>query len=312
MPCFDAFVAHVVPSIVFAWIFLKECPTSHQEALIEGKNYEQLKSDWAAQDKPENLTMIVRQQLVHDPQKFLPNSDCPGEYTIVRHNREERIGINAVGSEFGCIVVVGQMNWPHHCDRIVNGRVIAPVHLPDAEIVDGSAAAAAEATGGSEGMRLLEIEGLRIRHTQAARRKALRADKEAITRRWRDYSQRQLGQLCRQRLCEAYGGGATKPTRVRAGPFCRGWINITHGPVIRRHGRTGGHAGLRLQRTDLCGHVQRLNAWMHGTDVFIHADSHDMSHWILVALLSDGLYGGVGGVRGQGWLILPGSDAPVE
>eukprot|EP00662_Eupelagonemidae_sp_cell21_P046116 gene46116-25917_t len=28
---FDAFVAHVVPSIVFAWIFLKECPASHQE-----------------------------------------------------------------------------------------------------------------------------------------------------------------------------------------------------------------------------------------------------------------------------------------
>eukprot|EP00662_Eupelagonemidae_sp_cell21_P033429 gene33429-65921_t len=39
------------------------------------KSYEQLKSDWAAQDKSEKLTMMVQQHLVHDPQNFLPNSD---------------------------------------------------------------------------------------------------------------------------------------------------------------------------------------------------------------------------------------------
>eukprot|EP01065_Artemidia_motanka_P038914 TRINITY_DN47752_c0_g1_i1.p1 TRINITY_DN47752_c0_g1~~TRINITY_DN47752_c0_g1_i1.p1 ORF type:complete len:562 (+),score=190.16 TRINITY_DN47752_c0_g1_i1:146-1687(+) len=258
---FKSYVDSLVPNLLLTWIFLKEGPKSamdvldmpYEEAMkayplyavtlesfLTAEQLSTVRRDWKGQDKPADLMRVVGDSVQQSPQQFIPQSETQMEFTVHRPNREEKVGLNAVGSDAGVFIV---------------------------EIVPGSAAANAVVSGGGPrglkaGMRVLEVAGEPVKSTadigtavvtsdgcprmvfkvkvaeSCARlhrinkvQAALLAEKVSITRNWLQFLCDKDGKIQRRRLLDAYNARATVPTEVNV--VCKGWIAALHGPCVR-------------------------------------------------------------------------------
>eukprot|EP00756_Hemistasia_phaeocysticola_P012655 Hpha_TRINITY_DN15221_c0_g3::TRINITY_DN15221_c0_g3_i1::g.66447::m.66447 len=258
---FEAYVDSLVPNLLLTWIFLREGPSCAAdvfampfedamrlyplyaltlESYLHGPRLAQLKEDWKGQDKSEFLVKLVEDSVQTNPQQFIPQSETQIEYTVIR-KPEEKVGMNAIGCESGVYII---------------------------EVVSESPATEAIPSGGGAkglkaGMRVLDVAGKDVKSTadigtavhtpdgaprtefkvkvaeSCARhhrvnkvQAALRADKEVITKRWREFLLSDDKKFHLDHLLDCYNLKTPVKSPEEFSQACARWSCLVHAPCV--------------------------------------------------------------------------------